>query len=217
MQQSPSLDGNALITSLNNSQADLRVIGRSAGYWGATERLQTSLEQLGQLAQLEAAKPGRKLVFFLSPGWPMLPGSGIEETEKQRQWTFGYIVGLSNGLRAAQITLYSVDPFALGRTDPFYYQAFIKGVANANKAEYPSLGLQVLVTHTGGIAETDGTDILGGLNNAIRDADACYTLTFEAPPADRLNEYHDLQLKVDKPGVTVRTTSGYYANVAPAK
>jgi hypothetical protein len=37
-------------------------------------------------------------------------------------------------------------------------------------------------------------------------------VTVAAPPADRANEYHDLQLQVDKPGTTVRTTTGYYAN-----
>ncbi len=48
---------------------------------------------------------------------------------------------------------------------------------------------------------------------AIRDANACYTITFEAPPIDRPNEYHDLRLQVDKPSAVVRTTAGYYSNV----
>jgi hypothetical protein len=56
-------------------------------------------------------------------------------------------------------------------------------------------------------------DILGELNTAMRDADACYRITFQAPPADRRNEYHELRVQVDKPGAQVRTTAGYYANV----
>jgi VWFA-related protein len=213
MQPASSLDGNAILASLNDEKSALRFVGRGAGFWGATEQLQWSLDQLVQFAEVEAGKPGRKLAFFLSPGWPMLSFAGIDETEKQRRWTFNYIVGLSNGLRAAQLTLYAVDPFSLGRRDPFYYQSFLKGIPNVNKAEYPDLALQVLVAHSGGLVETTGMDILGEINNAVRDADSCYTLTFEAPPADRVNEYHDLQLKVDKPGVEVRTTAGYYTNV----
>jgi len=71
----------------------------------------------------------------------------------------------------------------------------------------------VLAAHSGGLVEVTGMDILGELNTAMRDANACYRLTFEAPPADRRDEYHELRLQVDKPGAQVRTTAGYYANV----
>jgi hypothetical protein len=81
-----------------------------------------------------------------------------------------------------------------------------------NQAEEPYLALQVLSAHSGGLAEVTGMDILGEINTAIRDAEGWYSITFEAPVPDRRNEYHGLQIKVDKPGV-VRTTAGYYANV----
>jgi VWFA-related protein len=206
-------DGGKLLSVLDANGTTLRSIGRSGGFWGATERLQWSLQQMAQLSEYEAKLPGRKLAFFLSPGWPMLVGAGIEEDDKQRQTTFRYIVGLTNGLRQAKLTLYTLDPFSLGRTDPFYYQTYLKGVPNANKAEYPDLGLQVLAAHTGGLVQVDGMDILGEINNAMRDADSWYTLTFEPPTPDKQNEYHDLHVQVKSPGATVRTTSGYYANV----
>ena len=213
MQQASSLDGNALLDSLDGAKSDLRMVGRSAGFWGAADRLNWSLNQLTQLTAYEANQPGRKVAFFISPGWPMLPWAGVEATDKQRKWSFNAIVGLTNGLREAHMTLYSLDPFQLGRTDPFYYQTFLKPVPTQNKAEYGDLGLQVLAAHSGGLVEVNGMDILGELNTAMRDADACYRLTFEAPPADRRNEYHDLHLQVDKPVAQVRTTAGYYANV----
>jgi hypothetical protein len=56
-------------------------------------------------------------------------------------------------------------------------------------------------------------DIKGEINNAVRDANAYYTLTFDAPPADHTDEYHDLHVQVNKPDTTVRSTSGYYSNV----
>ena len=59
----------------------------------------------------------------------------------------------------------------------------------------------------------DGADIKGEIETAIRDADAYYAVTVESAPADHPNEYHDLHVQVDKPGVQVRTTAGYYANV----
>jgi len=213
MQQASSLDGNVLLASLDGAKSELRMVGRSAGFWGAADRLNWSLDQLTQLTGYEASQPGRKVAFFISPGWPMLPWAGVEATDKQRKWTFNALVGLTNGLREARVTLYALDPFQLGRTDPFYYQTFLKPVTSQNKAEYGDLGLQVLAAHSGGLVEVTGMDILGELNTAMRDADACYRLTFEAPPADRRDEYHELRLQVDKPGAQVRTTAGYYANV----
>jgi VWFA-related protein len=213
MQEASSVDGAVLLASLDGANSALRSIGRGAGFWGATDRLQWSLDQLTQLAAYESTKPGRKLALFLSPGWPMLPWAGDNATNKQLQWTFNAVVGLTNGLREAQLVLYAIDPHSLGRTDPFYYQSYLKPVAKVSQVEYPHLALQVLATHSGGLVEVNGMDILGEINTAVRDANAYYTLTFEAPPADHADEYHDLHLQVDKPGVTVRTTAGYYANV----
>jgi VWFA-related protein len=188
------------------------MIGRSAGFYGAADRMEWSLAQLSQLAAYEATQPGRKLAFFISPGWPMLAWAGIDATDKERRWIFNSIVELSNGLREAHVALYTIDPFELGRTDPFSYESYLKGVPNANKAEYADLALQVLAVHSGGTVQVTGMDIKGEINNAVRDANAYYILTFAALPADRTNEYHDLRLQVDKPGTTVRTTTGYYAN-----
>jgi VWFA-related protein len=213
MQQASSLDGSVLQASLDGANSELRMVGRSAGFWGADDRLNWSLSQLTQLTTYEANQPGRKVAFFISPGWPMFARAGVDATDKERKWTFNAIMGLTNGLREADMTLYSLDPFQLGRTDPFYYQNFLKPATNQNKAEFADLGLQVLAAHSGGLVEVTGMDILGELNTATRDANACYRLTFEAPPADRRDEYHELRLQVDKPGAQVRTTAGYYANV----
>jgi VWFA-related protein len=213
MQQTSSLDGNVLLASLNDTKSELRMVGRSAGFWGAADRLNWSLNQLTQLTAYEATQPGRKLALFISPGWPLFARASYDATDKQRKWAFDAIMEFTDGLREAHLTLYALDPFQLGRSDPFYYQTFLKPVTNVNHAEYDDLGLQVLAVHTGGLALVTGMDILGELNTAMRDANACYQLTFDAPPADRHNEYHELHLQVDKPGAQVRTTAGYYANI----
>jgi VWFA-related protein len=213
IQRTSSQDGKLLLDTLEGANSELRMVGRSAGFWGATDRLNWSLNQLTELIAYEAQQPGRKLALFISPGWPLLGWSGVDASDKQRQWSFNAIVGITNALRAADMTVYALDPFQLGRTDPFFYQNYLKPVANANRAEFADLGLQVFAAHTGGLVEVTGMDILGELNTAVRDANACYRITFQAPPADRRNEYHELRVQVDKPGARVRTTAGYYANV----
>ena len=213
LQQGATRDGNALMSDFDQYQTELRIVNRSGGFYAAGEMLELSLSQISQLAAYEATKPGHKLVLVISPGWPLLPFAGDQEDMAQRNWVFHSIVALTNGLREANITLYSLDPYELGRSDPFYYQTFLKPVAKAGGAEYPYLGLQVLATHTGGLVEVTGRDITGELNTAVRDAAASYELTFQGAPGDGPNAYHALKVKVDQPGVSVRTTAGYYANV----
>ena len=210
-------DGNMLLAAFNQTQSEIRDIGRSAGFWGATERLQKSLQELELLIQYEGQKPGRKVVLFVSPGWPLLIGAGDLSDMKQREWVFSNVERITNSLREANIALYCIDPFDLGRTDPFLYQGYLKGISTAKDATYPALGLQVFATHTGGLVLINGRDMAGSLKTAIRDASGGYDLTFPPIPGDRVNEYHALEVRVDKPNVKVRTTSGYYARVQMAQ
>jgi VWFA-related protein len=212
IEKTSTTDGGALLASLDNYNSGLRMIGSSAGFYGAADRMQWSLYQLGEFAAYEATRPGRKLAVIISPGWPMFALASTYAGPKQETWIFNSIASLSNELREAHVTLYSLDPFNLGRTDPFYYQSYLKPVTKISQAGYPNLALQVLAEHSGGLALVSGNDIKGDMNTAVRDADAYYTLTFNAPPDAHANEYHDLHLQLDKPGITVRTTSGYYAN-----
>jgi VWFA-related protein len=211
MQQSSTQDGNALLAVFDKSQTALRTVTRDTGFYGEAERLQMSLSQIGQLAAVEGSLPGRKLMLVVSGGWPLLARAGDQEDLKEREWVFNTIVHFTNGFREAGITLYCLDPFELGRSSPFYYQGYLKGIAVAKQAEYPNLALQVMAEHSGGQVFINGKDITGDLNLAVRDANAAYELTFAGAPGDRPNEYHALQVQVNKPNVKVRTVAGYYA------
>jgi VWFA-related protein len=172
------------------------------------------MRTLDQLAQVEATQPGRKLVIWLSPGWPLLSGPGIYLSNKDKEVLFHRVVALSVELRQSRITLYAVDPEGTndsGSFRTFYYETFLKGVTAPKNVNYGNLALQVLATQSGGRVLNSNNDIAKEIANCVRDARAFYTLSFEAPPADHPNEYHSLELKVDKPGMAVRTSTGYYA------
>jgi VWFA-related protein len=202
-----------LLTSIDNSNSGLRMEGRTSGFYGAADRMEWSLGQLSQLAAYENTQPGLKLVFFISPGWPMFPMATQDTTTKDRQWTFNSVVALTNGLREAHVILYALDPFELGGRNPFLFQAYLKGVTKPNDAQYPDLSLGVLSTHSGGTFQTTQMDVKGEIEKAVRDANTYYTISFESQPGDGVDQYHALKLDVDKPGVTARTTTGYYSNV----
>ena len=207
-------DGKSLASDLNGQILGLRTINRSQGIYGAGDRLDLSIRSLGQLAQYEATKPGRKLVIWISPGWPLLSGPRIELTATQQQQILRTVVMVSDGLRRADITLYSVDP--LGTNDAagfrtFYYKEFLKGVRKQNQAQFGDLALQVLAEQSGGRVLNSSNDIAGEIATAAADAHTFYVLTFDSDVADGPNDYHELDVKIDKPHLTAHTRTGYYA------
>lgn len=210
----PTMDGNALADLVGKLNGTLRVLDSAQGAAGALERLQLSVKQLGTIAMNEGAKPGRKLLIWVGPGWPMLESAANDYySERDQQLYFRSIVNLSNWLREARITLYSVQPAgAMGATlaRNFVYQSYLKGVKTAREADTGNLALKVLVTETGGLILGPDNDLAAQLNRCIADANAFYTLTFDPPTAQHADEYHPLIIKVDRPAVTVRSTTGYY-------
>jgi VWFA-related protein len=214
IQNNPSLDGNKLLASFDENANALRTIRRSTGIYGAEDRLQLSLTMLNALAAREATKPGRKLVVWISPGWPMLSGPRTTLSTRTMQTIFNSIVGASAALRKARITLYSVDPLGLadsGGLRTTYYQEFLKGVTKPSQVQIGNLALQVLATQSGGLAVYGSNDIVAGLDHCIADANAFYVMTMEAAPVDSPNEYHSIEVRIGTPGLTARTRTGYYA------
>ena len=84
-------------------------------------------------------------------------------------------------------------------------------MTSARKVTYGNLALQVLATQSGGRVLNSNNNISSEIADCVRDYKAFYTISFEAPPADHPDEYHTLEVKVDKPGLTARTRTGYYA------
>jgi len=210
----PTRDGNALADSLKANASSLRVIGRSTGFYGAVERAQISLRMLEGLTAYERTQPGRKLLIWLSTGWPLLSGPNTYLSEKDQQGLFSTIVALSATLRRARMTVYSIDPVGTadaGSFRTFFYESFLKGVKSAKSVQNGNLGLQVLAVQSGGLVLTSSNDIVTSMAKCVDDAKAFYILSFDSPPADNPNEYHNLQIKIDKPGLTARTRTGYYA------
>lgn len=214
IEDAPSSDGNALSSLLDQSSIGLRSIRRSNGIYGADEQIQLSLQTLRRLAAREAERPGRKIILWLSPGWPMLSGPHIELTAKQEKQIFAEVVDMSTALREARITLYSVDPLGAGVSilgNDFYYEGFVKGVTKSNGVMPGDLSLQVIATQTGGLVLHSSNDISSLLQRAMADTSAYYEISFKPPPAERADEYHHLEVKMADPGLTARTRQGYYS------
>jgi VWFA-related protein len=218
MRSKASTDGNALAALVDQYTIGMRTVNRSQGIYGVAERFQMSMNALDSLAAYEASKPGRKLILWVSPGWPLLSSASADVTSQDQQHIFHLIVGFSTQLRRNHIVLYNIETRGVAGTgtNQFYdYEQFLAGVKSPNQAYPPTLSLQVLAVQTGGRVfnrSNDLPDAIGDeIEKAASDASPFYVLSFQPGRADRANEYHSLEVKVAKPGLIARTRTGYYA------
>jgi VWFA-related protein len=242
-----STDGNVVSNFLDEYDLPLKTIPRTTGFYGALERLQLSTRVMSLLAAREASRPGRKIVLWVSPGWPYLATTDAKIDLKQRSEIFANIVRLSTQLREAQITLYAIDPLPEGFVvaplpagNPYrrdfppspgrawtsapvtqngdvtfanlLYKDFLKGVTDAHQASTGDLALEVLAVQSGGLALTLSKKYVDDLmREAIADTENNYEISFDPPVAGHPDEYHQIQIKVARPGLTARTRQGFYA------
>ncbi len=206
-------DGNALGANLKKQTIGLRDLRRSSGFEGAEERLELSLRTLRALLAEQANVPGRKVILWVSPGWPLLSGPGVQLSSKESTGLFGEVVALSTQMRNAGVTLYAVDPLGAEQSPAsiFYYQVFVKGARTPGDVAPGDLGLQVLAVQSGGLALSGSNDVRGLLQKAVDDTKNFYELSYTPPPSEAPGEYHRIEVQVAGPRVTARTRQGFYS------
>jgi VWFA-related protein len=222
-QEDFSQDGNAISTALDHYTIPLLSIGRVSDRGGQAERFQFSFQGFAELLARERDRLGRKLILCVSPGWP--PLFGLEDTRdaRLREQVFGNIVEISTQLREGQITVYSIDSSAIGNigpglTDPptnhlrpSHRKVYIEGASKPSDVGMGDLTLGVIAAQSGGLVLNPGNDISAELQKCVADAGAYYEISFDPAITDRPNEYHHVEIRVAKPGLTTRTRQGYYS------
>ena len=208
-----STDGNALSETLDRQTIGLREITRDS-QWGDNERLQICLGALHQLADYGSKLPGRKLIFWISPGWPLFSGPHMDLSIRQEQQIFDEVVAFSARLRQFDITLYNINPVGVSESlqQEEYYKSFLTGVSKPYQAQFGNLGLQVLATQSGGLVFEGNSDVIGLIQKSLADAQSWYEIAFDPLPGDKPNEYHHIEVRLDQPGLIARTRTGYYSN-----
>ena len=192
----------------------LHTIRRDGGIYAAADRVNLSLKTAGQIAAQEQPIPGRKLLIWISPGWPYLTGPEVNISSRDQQNIFSNLVALASLLERARITLYSIDPLGIAdavSTRSTYYEEFLKGVPSASKVQQGNLALQVLVLHSGGKVLNTGSNIADEISSCIADASAFYVITVPRARADAPNTFHSIQVKLSDTKLQARTLFGYYA------
>jgi len=209
-QNRPTRDGAALLRVLDASYSGLMQVKRYEGLDGAMLREEDSLKALNLFAMQQSKRPGRKLFIWLGSGWTIYSNPISIGGPTKRQNIYAYIASLSTALREARMTLYDVIPVSSFGGEENYMQ-YVKGVRDTKHVDMGDLYLPVLVIQTGGQNLTGSNDLSSQIERCVTDAKTYYVLTYNPPPAAHADEYHSIEVKVDRPGLKARTRTGYYS------
>ena len=163
-----------------------------------------SISALGSIAIDQRELAGRKVVVWISPGWPVL---GIADSD------FNEITELSTRLREARITLDNVNVW-LNPIPSFNYRDYLEAPRSQKDMQPAKMALQVIAAHTGGLVLDSSGNLDGEIERCVREVRSFYTLTFNPPHTYAMDDYHDLRVEVRvgvaRPALTVRAPTGYY-------
>jgi VWFA-related protein len=162
----------------------------------------------------------RKAVFFVSVGipldWNVAQGQPVSMTNPGQASESGAFKNITlameqmfDAARRTNVNVYAFDPGGLRAPS---FDAPLGGipVLNLNPGRPNQEFLETLADATGGLAVVRTNDPVPGITQALRENRSYYLLGYM--PANRRTEgrFRKIEVKVNRPGVTVRTRSGYF-------
>ena len=181
------------------------VLSRAAGvYARASARNEQALGVVERALAALALERGRKSLLFVSGGMVQDPRLGIYRS-------------VVNEARRVNAAVYFVDARGLEAA-----QAGMQGEVGT-RTEFRDLGSwftearergegsQALAADTGGFSLSDTNDLAGGLARIARESRSYYLLGYAPVNRAADGRFRKIEVKVLRPGVTVRARRGYYA------
>lgn len=207
-------------------------------------RNQVSLSALrGLVTYLGGVREGRKAVILVSEGYtnnlpPQLndpiaampgvnnparrmPGVDVTDPRAEAARFFNNVDILSelrevyDAANRANTAIYALDPRGLA---PFEFD-INEGVAmerDRQNLRETTDTLRILADETDGRAIVSTNDLEAGLKQIVRDLSAYYLLGYYSTRAPTDGKFHEIKVRVKKPGLQVRARKGYWAYTAEA-
>jgi len=216
-------------TAEYNRTRDMRQQGDALNDPDDAERAfnaRNTLETLKNVAQWFSSVRGRrKSILFVSEGIDydindIIPANG------SNHYSASTILAATRDVISAatrsSVSIYGIDP--RGLTDlgdesieiQSYPDDTSLGIGPGslqNELRLSQDSLRVLSDETGGFAIVNRNDVMGGFDRIVSDNSSYYVLAYY-PPDPRPGRNHRIQVRVSRPGVTVRARKGY---VTPKK
>lgn len=150
------------------------------------------LEALDQIAISSAAIHGRKNLIWFTVGIP-----AITDPNDRPDCLPDYSKSLSHAydqLTDAQVSIYPVSAIGVDRL----------GARN--------LSMEAVADATGGIAYSETNDMASVVLKAIDNGANYYSIAYIPPSQQTNGAYHHIEVKVDRPGITLNFRKGYFAD-----
>jgi len=160
-----------------------------------------SLKGLMKILEKRQNTPGPTFLIWAGRGWPLV----AERSGYYRDW----IVELNTNLRLAHVVLDAIssDGFAISKRFP----KPLPGPGTPDQEAEREMTLQALAISSGGLTNGKVKSFANTLSKIEEQSGGLYSLSFDSGPSATVDEYHSIELKVDRPNATARTASSYYA------
>jgi VWFA-related protein len=198
---SAQADQQAEQQAVADSFAEFQETSFTTGTLGATSFVVRSLRNF----------PGRKCVILLSDGFRINSKTNNDNTTQQVLQSLENLVELAN---RSSVVIYSIDAKGL---QPFMPGADVAGRPSETAhtdalqtAQEALEGLNYVSRETGGFTVVNTNDLNIGIEEALYDQQSYYLLGFD-PDSEKFDRRrHSIKVKVNRPGLTVRTRSGFF-------
>lgn len=190
----------------------------------SVDRVRRTLDALIAIANHLASFPGRKNLIWVSASFPiqigMLTPRAPGDTRTQQQ--FGpELERAARALNNANLAVYPVDARGLvaGGAAAGPTAASGRGVAGEGVRDPEQLFstqgvMDALADSTGGRAFYNTNDLPHAIRRALDDSEVSYTLGFYPSSIKWDGQFHEIKVRVDRPGLQLRYRRGYYASLA---
>lgn len=111
------------------------------------------------------------------------------------------------------VSIYALDPRGLAAFEQDIDEggAGISLTTDKEMLRMTLTSLQVLADNTDGRAIVNKNDLAGGMRQILRDQSAYYLLGYNSSKAPTDGKFHEIKVKVKRPGLEVRARKGYVA------
>lgn len=183
------------------------------------DRAETTTSAIEAIANHVARIPGRKSLVWVSASFPISIGFGGESLVNPGREQRSFSEKLEHAARAlnqANMAIYPVDARGL-MTDPHFSAAnsvpfdMRRGTGGFAIDQRNFDTMIVLADRTGGKASYNTNDIEGAVQRAIADGQFTYTLGFYPTHGKWDGRFHELKVRLNEKGLTLRHRKGYFA------
>jgi VWFA-related protein len=206
---------------------------------------QGTMRSLKEIAEwLSGLRGRRKTIIYVSEGIDYDVTDVIRSYDAPGSSASGLLQDIRDTINAAarsNVAIYAIDPRGLTQlgdisigvgswadaqgtsANPDQQAPDATGIGAGglrNELMLSQMNLRALAEETNGYAAVNSNDLRGAFDRIVRDNSSYYVLAYYPPTNRRDGRFHRIQVRVSRPGLTVRARRGYVAqrgNSAPPR